>query len=48
VMAIEYHPDPGVGGGQVRTVACPFCGAEVGGRRADLPHHLREECEELR
>jgi len=43
---IEYHEDLSRGSGVVRTVACPFCGAKVGGRMGDLPHHLRRECEE--
>jgi len=43
---IEYHQDLSRGSGVVRTVACPFCGAKVGGRTGDLPHHLRQECEE--
>ena len=43
---IEYHEDLSRGSGVVRTVACPFCGAEVGGRTGDLPHHLRRQCEE--
>jgi len=43
---IEYHEDQGRGGGAVRTVACPFCGAAIGGRTgSDLPHHLRIECD---
>jgi len=45
---IEYHENQGRGGGAVRTVACPFCGAPIGGRRgSDLPHHLRTQCEAI-
>jgi len=43
---IEYHEDLGRGSGVVRTIACPFCGASIGGRTGDLPYHLRRECEE--
>jgi hypothetical protein len=46
-MAIECHPDQGRGGGAVRTVACPFCDAPIGGRTGDLPTHLPRDCEEL-
>jgi len=43
---IEYHKDLSRGGGTVRTVACPFCGAAIGGRTgSDLPHHLRSDCD---
>jgi hypothetical protein len=42
---IEYHEDLGRGAGVVRTIACPFCDAPIGGRTGDLPHHLRTECE---
>jgi hypothetical protein len=46
-MAIEYTEDLSIGGGVVRTVACPFCGAPIEGRSYDLPTHLRRDCEEM-
>jgi hypothetical protein len=46
-MAIEYTEDLSIGGGVVRTVACPFCGAPIHGRSYDLPTHLRRDCEEM-
>jgi len=46
-MAIEYTEDLSIGGGVVRTVACPFCGAPIKGRSYDLPTHLRRDCEKM-